>query len=169
MHKLLKKSQFWYYDLVLGITIFSLVIVMASMFLKDTTLMEQKESESYIRNTQRLSDVLFSEGIPSNWTADDVFMPGIMTDGRLDIIKAGILSNISKEDYERSKMMLGVDRNYHVSFAELDGSAINISDIGGPGNNLTDVEGNFITVNRYVVLEEQGYSKVIQMEVQTWD
>ena len=81
MHKLLKKSQFWYYDLVLGIFIFSIVLVMAFTFIKDNSLLLQRESESFIRDAEKLSELVLSEGIPSNWSSDHVLVPGLVTSG----------------------------------------------------------------------------------------
>ena len=168
MHKLLKKSQFWYYDLMLGIFIFSVVLIMGFSFIKDSSLSEYKESESYVRSTHRVSELMLTEGLPSNWSIDEVFLPGLLTDGYLDVSKVDQLANMSVVDYERSKMLLGLDRNYYVSFQGLSGQVLNISSIGTEAN-FSEIEGNFITLTRYIAYKEGGYSKIIQMVVQTWD
>ena len=79
------------------------------------------------------------------------------------------MANLSSDDYDRSKLIIDTDRNYHISFQDVSGQPVNLTPIGDPDFNSSGSPQDIITIQRYAVLKRDAYSKIIQVVVRTWD
>jgi hypothetical protein len=83
-----KRGQNWYIDFSISIVIFVIALIMVLNFLPNTN---KEKFENVMIESEMISDMLMSEGVPVDWDDTDVLIPGILTDNKLDIEKLGNL------------------------------------------------------------------------------
>ncbi|MFH2020348.1 MAG: hypothetical protein ABIJ34_02975 [archaeon] len=173
MPKLLKKSQLWYFDFILGVTLFSMILVISMLYLKDSRILQGDEKSDILAEIDRFSESLMSEGVPVNWSNEDVIVPGILSESALDTDKAMKLSNMTTEDYLQVKLIYGVNYDFLVYFTSPNESIINISVIGKPGYNLTLIQSEdpdeLVQINRYATYRHDGVAGIALVKVVMWN
>ncbi len=171
MFKLLKKSQIWYIDLSVALSIFLIMLVFSFKFLSETYIFEK--DNNMISEADRLSAKLMTPGIPENWTNEDVISIGLTRENKLDTSKINYLINLSKESYPNVKAILSIKSDFIIFFENRTGDMINFSDsgyIGMPGKTQYNIEAEEkVFIERYLAYTYNNISEILSMKVVLWD
>jgi hypothetical protein len=171
-----KKSQIWFMDLIIGITLFTLILVVAFKFLSSKYIEPDKEKNLVLLDGQKMSDSLMSTGIPQNWSEEHVVVIGITSNENvLNLTKLDMLKNMSLSDYSRLKYLLGVRSDFILYFLDIEDNIINITNttyIGKEGieaNDLIDKKvEDMVTIDRYLVYKHNETAEIVEMKVILW-
>ncbi|MBN2368322.1 hypothetical protein JXC34_04845 [Candidatus Woesearchaeota archaeon] len=172
----IKKSQIWYMDFILGLTLFLLIIVIAFRFVTTSHIYTGKETSLVLAESDKLSGILMSTGIPATWTPQDVVIFGLMQENNvLNTTKLEYFQNMSLDDYEDMKLKLSLNSDFILYFQNRTGGNINITNttyIGCPGYTPETIEAalpeDLITVTRYVVYKYNGTAEIVALKVVVW-
>lgn len=104
----LTKAQAFTMDFFIALVIFAFIISFFIIFQPKTSGFDflQKEADS-------LSETLLSEGIPRNWTIENVIVPGIAKNNRIDNNKLNLIMSIN---YNELKNLLSLKNDFYVEF-----------------------------------------------------
>jgi hypothetical protein len=172
----MKKAQIWYFDLIVGLTIFILMLVVVFRYSSVRFLDKQTEEISVAEEAQRLSEALVSAGIPSNWTQEDAVSIGILSDtSTIDLIKVERLKNYTLDNYDKTRFLIGINSDYLLHFETTNNQILNLTNqtyIGKPGLTDTDVSSmspeNKIILVRYMVYRHDSIAEIIAMKLLVW-
>ena len=175
-----KKAQSFFWDFIIGLFIFTLIIL---LFLRYNTSFESKEdsTENLLREAKTLSESLMTQGYPYNWTTGDVEQVGIISSdennkGRIDANKLAAFANMSYEDYDNVRFLLGISHDFIVFFEDKNKDIIPISlgdgtiaATGKPNINSTNIKQEeniktLVKVERHVIYNSQ----ITSMTVYVW-
>lgn len=175
--KLLRRnSQSFYWDFIIGVLIFTMVIV---LFLKYNTIFESKEDSitNLINEAKIVSEILMTQGYPYNWEAGNVEKVGIInSEARIDNNKLEAFANLSHENYDNSRFLFGINYDFIVFFEDKNNNIIPITThnstvaaIGKSGvdsANIGAVEDikNLVKIERHIIYD----SKIARMTVYVW-
>ncbi|NTV23086.1 MAG: hypothetical protein HGA85_01770 [Nanoarchaeota archaeon] len=165
------KAQIWYIDLLIGLVIFTVAMVLFFKFATSRYLV--KDNEEIFPEVVRLSQILVSEGIPQNWTEENVITPGLFTDGEVSIQKLEMFSNMSS-DYYRLKRLLATESDFIVVFEEQNGNNLSFGNftLGKPNVTIEELESiqkkDIFTVVRYGVYRHDQIAEIVAMKVVVW-
>lgn len=177
MIKFKLKGQAFVQDLIIAIFI---IVIFFIIFLNIEKNDVREDSNLGISSEAKvLSDYLVSTGYPIDWNISNVVRIGITDDNNiLDKEKLNKFYNLTRDDYENVRYILGVKNDFIVFFTDYNGNLItieNLSFFGKPGYNLSKIESdtpsNLFKVSRFVVLKEQTVnitSKIIEMKIYVW-
>jgi len=114
-----KHGQVWTVDFIGGLLLFTLVIIITIKVA--FTMAPSQDTIIVYRDAVHLSDALLSQGYPSNWTKENVLLPGIAENNRIDNTK---LEEIKELNYSTVKTLLHVTSDY-IFFIRNDANIIN--------------------------------------------
>jgi len=171
-----KKTQIWYLDFIIGISIFTLMLIMAFRYTSLKLSDNEAEQGRVWSDAQRLAESLLSEGVPKNWTAEEVISIGILSETSVvDTIKVERLKNFTLENYDRTRFVLGLRSDYIIYFENINDEILNITNqsyIGKPGFTVQDVFDSKPTdelfYTRYLVFRHDSIAEIIAMRVLVW-
>jgi hypothetical protein len=171
-----RKSQLWYLDFIIGLSIFTLMIIMAFRYTSLRFSDNEAEQGRVWNDAQRLTESLLSEGIPKNWTEGNVISIGVLSeDNAIDLNKIETLKNLTIVDYDKTKFIIGLKSDYIIHFEGATGSIINLTNqsyIGKPGITEQDVldsnPKDELFYTRYVVFRHDSVAEIIAMKVLVW-
>ncbi|MBI2449633.1 hypothetical protein HYV49_05035 [Candidatus Pacearchaeota archaeon] len=117
----MKKAQVWSLDIIVGVTIFIIAIII--FYIYTINLSDEAESSSDDLNIDAdfISSNILSEGSPRNWNKTNVLIPGIVTDNKINETKLVALAQLSKDNYDKSRQLLGTKYDYFVFLENKDG------------------------------------------------
>jgi hypothetical protein len=172
----MKKAQIWYFDLILGLTIFILMLVVVFRYSSVKFLDKQTEDISVAEDAQRLSEALVSTGIPTNWTQDDAISLGVLSDtSTIDLMKVERLKNYTISNYDKTRFLTGIKSDYLLHFETANNFILNLTNqsyIGKPGLTDADVLSinpeNKIILVRYIVYRHDSIAEIIAMKFLVW-
>jgi hypothetical protein len=147
-----KKAQGWGFDLIIALTLFMggvLVFYLLSLNSYDETndIIKSLSYESRI-----VSDSLLSPGYPEDWTSSSVTRIGIMTNSKINETKLEQFYQMSKTNYQLTKVLLNTNNEYYFFFSEpmiINGSQVN--GIGMTNNS----QSNLIKITRYTIYQDK--------------
>ena len=102
-----KRGQVWTVDFILGLMLFLFTIIVVIKILFSIAVPDTYEP--VYRDAIYLSDKLLSTGYPQNWTTNNVVIPGIANQNRIDVSR---LSKYSQIDYLESKTLMHLTSDY---------------------------------------------------------
>jgi hypothetical protein len=74
---------------------------------------ESTEKNSMLSDCDKLSNIFFEEGLPKNWTRENVQIIGLESRGRINLTK---LSSFSQLDfYPSTLILLGINSDYNIT------------------------------------------------------
>lgn len=170
------KAQFWSFDVVFGVIIFSFAITVLAFTwfnISNQLSLGYSNGASVMQmQLQSLSQNLFSTGTPINWQsavntsnsitwgAVSVGLGSAQSPGSLSSSKIYTLLSMSNLNYPASKQALGVGFDYYITIKSISkyGSGINIS-VGSSPYNKTAL--TIYVANRNSVLN--GVPVTVQM------
>ncbi|MBN2112077.1 hypothetical protein JW707_03175 [Candidatus Woesearchaeota archaeon] len=94
-----KKAQVWYLDFMVGLIIFTIMVVVYYQYSGNFSGEDESDWEEMMVDSNSISSSLMSAGLPSNWTEGNVTLLGI-TDGkyRINETKLWQFENMSYAD-----------------------------------------------------------------------
>jgi hypothetical protein len=110
----IKKGQVLSFDLLIAITIFTLVfsILVSQVNYNTKKINELKEQNKMIEEAYKISEIFFREGYPKNWDENNVDILGLQTNNRIDWNKLEKLKNLG---YQKSLILLGASYDYNIT------------------------------------------------------
>lgn len=155
------RAQIWGFDLMIALVIFLSGIVLIYLYainFSDTSqdILNELHSESIL-----VSSMILSEGSPDGWNLQNVEIPGILTENRLNQTKLELLNELVEEDYERTKIMLGAKNNFYFTFIEIEANGIPLEGVG----KAPEGEENLIKIERVMVYG----NKPVKFILYTWN
>lgn len=167
MRKLLK-GQIWYFDLVIALALFTLIIILSFKYISETFMFQGTD---ILEEAKKFSDTLLSEGIPKNWNSSIVKSIGLRTNNSLDITKLSTLNNMTQSDYDNIKELSSLKYDFLILFEE--DKVTDITHVGYPGYNYSDIIAmdteELIEITRYVTYRHDGIAEIISMKLVMWD
>ncbi len=161
-----KKAQTWIFDYLAGFLMFVFLLIIAINLLQ--SIDARSDYDVVSREADLISVSLMSEGFPSDWNYSSVVMPGILSEGQINMSK---LDKFDSFSYERTKALFHVSGEYWLYFKNASG----IMEVNGEcvrgfhfdGCEVPEVYVNHddrAWVERIVVLDSQ----IVNMVVLTW-
>jgi hypothetical protein len=118
-----RKAQVWYTDFMVGVLIFSIVVVSYFYYVEHTEYSDDALVNYLISEAKTISNYLVTEGYPANWTSANVSTVGI-TDGN-HRINEGKLQDFNSWGYEERRSYLHTTKDYYFYFEYLNGTRFN--------------------------------------------
>jgi len=126
-----KRAQAWGIDLFVGTMIFIVGILSFYIYSLNNPYEESAELNSLFYDGKIISQNLFSEGYPKNWTPTNVVVIGILSEKKINETKLEMFYNMSKTDYERTKRIFNTKYEYYFFLSQ--NMTINSTSVKGIG------------------------------------
>lgn len=130
------KSQMWSSDFVIGLLIFSLMLVAYYTYTVNLSKQDSSVMNDLISDSKTISSSLLVEGYPSTWTEETVTRIGLTNNDQ--IINTNLLIESSKINYNKTKKLLGATNDFFVFFQNKDGKFITFGGDFGLGSTEVD-------------------------------
>ena len=144
------KAQASTIDFILSFTIIIIALLLTARLIitaQDTSDFDDVREQAVLG-----SQILVSEGLPTNWTASTVIRPGILSDNQLNMTKLNVLSSMT---YDDSRSRIAASYDYYVYFVNKT-SVLNLSGCG--------IGSSKISVDSSCVPSFGGSSNLIRLE-----
>jgi len=171
-----KKSQMWYMDFIIGLTIFTMILILSFRYMGDDYIIQTRDKQSLVHTSKLFSESLMSEGIPQNWTEATVTNPGILSNNKLNLTKLELLNNITLNNYDYIRSLFELKSEFLFYFTDTNDNIINLTNYtyyGKQGYTKTDIFNldveERIQVKRYLVNSYNNISEIISMEIVMWE
>lgn len=156
-----KKAQIWGMDLMFGVIIILVGIIgiyfySINLFGNSETSLNEMDYDANFVSSQ-----ILSEGYPIDWTNEDVKVPGILTENKVNQTKLDRIYNFSQNDYEELRQILGTTYNFYFNFSDLE--ITDIGNIAGIGKEINNPE-NLIKLERYTIYKD----KITRLDIYIW-
>lgn len=164
----MKKTQIWYLDFILGLSIFFLILIFVFNFI----LQQNNQNDDKLKKeAEKISNYLVSEGLPKNWTIENVSIIGLAKENEIDINKLEMFGNLSI-NYTYVKGLFGIENDFVVFFEDNSDNIINFTSFnftyfGYPNITKHDVfnfSENTYTLVRYLIYRH-SIAEIIQMKI----
>lgn len=171
------KSQIFYLDFLLGLSIFLIIFLIAI----NLTLKEKNNDSIILREAEKLSNYLLSEGIPKNWSNEtlyneEVIFLGILSNESLDINKLNNFILLCDQNYSYVKNSFSLKSDFYLFFEDTNSNIINLSSFDSSFNfssnylcKYKEDKENFITFIRYVIYRHDNIAEILKMNVVVYD
>jgi hypothetical protein len=167
---ILTKAQVWSLDVLIAFIIFIVGMIFFYLYIinyqEDVAATGDKiEKEGFL-----MTDQLLTSGSPENWTENNVQVPGIADQNRINITKLNSLFLLAQFNYTLLKQRFNVVSDFYIFFPEtLNLSRVIVDGIGKPGLNRTTIfsvenPDSLVKVSRIVVLD----NKLTKLKVYVW-
>jgi hypothetical protein len=113
------------------VIILAVLVAKVGYSIKDSQ--ELTEKTSMISDCDKLSNIFFEEGLPKNWTRENVQIIGLESSGRINLTKLSSFNQTSF--YQNSLILLGISSDYNITIYS---SGYNAS-FGIPYENATSI------------------------------
>ena len=119
----LRKAQVWYTDFMVGVLIFSIVVISYFYYVEHTEYSDDALMGALVSEAKSLSSYLITEGYPQNWTATNVSVVGL-TDGNYRI-NEDKLDDFNSWGYEERRGYLHTTKDYYLYLEYVNGTRFN--------------------------------------------
>jgi hypothetical protein len=118
-----RKSQVWYTDFMVGVLIFSIVVITYFYYVEHTEYSDDTLISSLVAEAKAITNSLVTQGYPPDWSAANVSTVGL-TDGnyRIDQTK---LNSFNSWGYEERRGYLHTTKDYYFYLNYLNGTRFN--------------------------------------------
>ena len=134
-----KRAQIWYFDLIMGLVVFSAFLIIFFKTDVNTSQEETRAMEDMITEAKIATSEILNSGVPKKWDITNVSKIGILDNNEINKTKLQYLSALN---YNTTKSMMGLRSDYYFYFAK-NGHKIKplgFEGIGKPGINSTNIE-----------------------------
>ncbi|KHO45845.1 MAG: hypothetical protein QS98_C0007G0003 [archaeon GW2011_AR3] len=169
-----RNGQVWFPDFMIASFIFVVIAVLFTVFLANQESHGTNIDVSAIDDANAISNMLITQGNPTNWTAGSVNFVGLTNPGkRLNSTKFASLAAL---DYNRARTIMGTKHDFIVYFQDVQGNQITVGglDVAGkagvtPGNIESQDAGDIARVGRFVLLSQGTQSDIVEMVIYVWN
>ncbi|MCK5283737.1 MAG: hypothetical protein KAK00_10130 [Nanoarchaeota archaeon] len=166
-----KKSQTWFFDIIGGVTIFSIVMIIYFIFTSNISIYNNSNFDDIYNEANIISNTLISAGSPINWSSDSIKEAGI-TNGNYRL-NASKLKNLSSLDYSGLKLLLKTRYEYLIFLEDRNSKVLDINGIeyigkaGLTRDNIKSIEApdTLISTRRFLIYN----SDIICMVIYLWE
>lgn len=165
-----KKGQAWGMDLIVSVFIFLSAIVLFYNY--STNLNQDSENlDVLIKEGTTATNIILSEGYPTNWDKLNVEKPGVMIGNEINRDKLQLFLELTSENYTRVKNMLGTKFDFYILFSTNRTIFVNstVEGIGMQGVTSSEIENinskRLVKISRLVILDK----KPIKLNFYLWD
>jgi hypothetical protein len=150
-----KKAQVWYLDFMVGLIIFTIMVIVYYQYSGNFSAEADSEWEEMMVDSKSISSSLMSEGIPSNWTGQNVTSLGI-TDGNYRI-NSTKLSQFGNMSYVDAKTKFRTRFDFYFFLEDANGTKYN--EVG-----LNSTSSKFlVTTTRFVIFNSSIKRAVLHL------
>ena len=136
-----KNAQMWFMDFVIGIIIFSLVLIAYYTYTTNISKQDAVVLNDIISDSKSVSSSLMLAGFPENWDNETVQRIGITGNNQnVNETKLRYLSDIS---YKEAKKLLGTVYDFFMFLEDGNGNLINIGSECGYGSGNASANQTF--------------------------
>ncbi|MBX4212198.1 hypothetical protein KW787_01935 [Candidatus Pacearchaeota archaeon] len=157
-----RKAQAWGLDLIIAGVIFTSALVVLYLY----GLNYSNEGEDTLKALQydgdTMSSLILSDGVPLDWNATQVVIPGILTDNKINSTKLEYFYDLSSNDYSIARSLLGTKYNYFMFLSTP--MIVHGQTVSGIGLNATN-PNNLITITRFTSYQ----NKIATLYLQLWN
>ncbi len=153
------KAQVWYTDFMIGILIFSIVLVTYFYYTEQTSNSEENTVNNLIIESKAITNQLLSTGYPINWTSNNVSTVGL-TDGNYRI-NNNKLASFNSWSYSERKEKLHTTKQYYFYLEYLNGTRYNKLCTDPPACNDWNTSEYLVQDSRVAIHN----SKIIRMVI----
>lgn len=150
-----KRGQIWGADLMIAASIFVFGITIFYFYSINVSNESPEIMENLFYEGNFIANTILSEGAPIEWNETNVLKIGILTGDKINSTKLEMFYNLTKTDYEQTK--INFNTKYDYVFLLNENMSIDSNDvdyIGKPGINLNDLPAeNLIKITRFVSYE----------------
>lgn len=118
-----RKSQVWYTDFVIGVLIFSVVIVTYFYYVEHSDYSDETLMSELLVEAKTISGSLMTAGVPLGWSAANVTVVGL-TDSNYRI-NSSKLSDFNSWGYEERRGYIHTTKDYHFYLEYMNGTRFN--------------------------------------------
>ena len=131
------KAQMWFMDFVIGIVIFSLMLVSYYVYTTNISKEDTAALDDLTSDSKTVASSLTSPGFPDNWDSNTATRIGFTDNhNRIDNAK---FSEFAEINYNKSKKLLGTVYDYFLFFVNESMDVQNIEGFCGIGNSLVNI------------------------------
>ena len=156
-----KRAQVWFSDFMIGMLIFTIVIVIYYEYAYTVDQSTSKITSEFLMDAKSISSSLVTQGSPPDWNEASVEMIGI-TDGNQRVVQSK-LDEFADMNYTFIRSKLRTAYELYVFFEDLEGQRILIDGNEGIGLVPTNSD-NLVALTRIVIYN----SELVKMVVQVW-
>lgn len=174
-YKMKKNAQVWSLDVIVGVTIFTIAMVLFYVYTINLSGDTESKSQDLSTDAEFFSSNLLSEGSPLNWNETNVLVPGILTGVEINQTKLDNLFNITNssypDGYQRMLSLMGTRFDFYFYLNDpVQVASVYIDGIGKQGVNRTNLQevenpANVIRIERFTVYQD----KPTKLTLLLWD
>ena len=158
-----KKAQIWGLDVMVAIVIFLIGIITIYLYALNFMNESQNTLDSLFYEGNLASSLILSDGVPENWTSENVDIPGILTKNKINQTKLNSFYSLAENpiDYEKLKKMLSIKEEFYFNFSGMEIYGSPRSYVGKLASNPE----NLVRTERFSIYKE----KPIKIEIYSWN
>lgn len=148
-----KKAQTWGIDLTIAMTIFSIAIVTFFLYSINFAGYETTEFKQMNYEAEIIVNSILSPGSPENWTTENVIVPGILTNEKINKTKFENFQELTntQERYQLIKQKLNTNYDFYFFLKD--------DELNGAGKPEIDphsiTSSNLIKITRFTIYENK--------------
>ncbi len=150
--KKIKRGQAWGFDLIIASTLFLGGII--TFYLYSLNISEEADTNlnklTYDGNI--ITNILLSEGVPSNWTESNLIYPGLLSKNKINQTKLDMFYSLSVNNYDTTKAIFNTEYEYYLFFSQ--NITVNGVQIEGIGKAPVNPR-NLIKIERITLYKDQ--------------
>jgi hypothetical protein len=159
-----KRSQSWYIDYIVGFVIFTIAFL---LFLQYSPNIKKDSMTEIILDSEILSEILISEGIPHDWNSTNYFQIGLTTNYKINKDK---LLELKKIDYYVLRDSIPINSDFYFEFNKpISFPGDQFISYGFPGSTKDNIKEEYepdkiVYVERLVAFE----GEILRLRLWVW-
>ncbi len=162
-----KKAQAGGIDLMIAMIIFSIGIIVFLIYSVNYSKNLKENYETLAYEGKIVSNIILSEGYPTEWNSENVVRIGILTENKIDQRKLEEFYNLVQTNYTRTKRLLNTRYDYYflVNRKIIIGSE-EIEGFGKPDVDFRNINSkNLVKITRASIYK----NKIVTVYVYVWE
>jgi len=153
----MKQAQMWFTDFVIGMVIFSLVLISYYTYTTNISKQDSVVMNNLISDVKTVTSSLTSSGYPNNWNSNTVTRIGFTDNyNRIDNDR---FNEFNKINYNTSKKLLGTTYDYLLFFVNESGDVQNIEGFCATGSGTVNISYELSAAYYYQNRDEEQFLK----------
>ncbi len=147
------KGQVWGLDLMMASIIMIVGIIAIYIYAINFSNTSENILEEMFYQGNLVSSLILSEGSPENWTDENMEIPGILSNNKINQTKLNLFYNITNNnsEYKNIKRILVSSYDFYFNFTNMETHGNPISGIG----KIPDNPENLVKVERITIYKNK--------------